>query len=61
MVESLHSQWAMSSTFDSPEEMDFYFAQLQVLKEKGGMARAEMERLAQEALEMWRNDNDLPF
>lgn len=49
------------SAFNSPEEKDIYLAKLNELKETGGMNRTEMERQAQEFVEQWRKDHDLPF
>ena len=52
---------AKKSAFNSPEEKEVYLARITELKEKGGMARSEMERLAEETLSQWRQDHDLPF
>jgi hypothetical protein len=52
---------AKSFTFNSPEERQVYFARMNELKEAGGVSRVEMERLAQDAVEQWRKDHDLPF
>jgi hypothetical protein len=48
------------STFTTPEEKDIYLARLNELKAVGGMSRDDMERLAMEAVEKWRNSHDLP-
>jgi hypothetical protein len=50
-----------ASTFNSPEEVEIYFEELDRLKAAGGIPREEMERLAREAVEQWRNGHDLPF
>ena len=50
-----------TNTFNNKEERDIYFARLNELKAQGDMARDEMERLSQDAVEQWRNDHDLPF
>lgn len=47
--------------FTTPEEKGVYFASLNELKETGGMSRDDMECQAQEHLEQWRVDHDLPF
>lgn len=52
---------AKSFTFNNPQEKEAYYSRLNELKETGGMARPEMERVALEAVEQWRCDNDLPF
>ena len=49
------------SNFTTPEEKEIYLTRLNELKENGGMSRDDMERLAQEHLEQWRIDHDLPF
>lgn len=52
---------ANKSTFSNPEEMEVYLARIKELKEKGGMTRDEIERQAQESVEQWRQNHDLPF
>ncbi|MFZ3208515.1 MAG: hypothetical protein WA140_06745 [Geobacteraceae bacterium] len=52
---------AKKSTFNSPEEKEIYLARLSELKQTGTMTRDEMEQDAQETLEEWRKDHDLPF
>jgi hypothetical protein len=47
--------------FNSPEEREFYYEQLQALKKKGGRSQDEIEILANEALEEWRKCDDLSF
>ena len=41
-------------TFNSPEEREFYYEQIQALKGKGERSKEEIEFLANEALEEWR-------
>ena len=52
---------AKKSTFNSPEEKEIYLACLNELKQLGPMTRDEMERQAEETLEKWRQNHDLPF
>ena len=52
---------AKKSTFSNPEEMTVYLTRMKELKEKGGMNRDQMERQAEEDLEQWRRNHDLPF
>lgn len=52
---------AKKSGFNSPEEKEVYLDRIKELKETGGMTRDEMEQNAQETLEQWRQDHDLPF
>ena len=47
--------------FNSPEEREFYYEQIQALKGKGERSKEEIEFLAHEALEEWRKCDDLPF
>ena len=49
------------STFNSPEEREFYYAQMEALEEEGGRSPDEIELLAHKALEEWRKCDDLPF
>ena len=48
------------SAFSTPEEKEIYLARINELK-PSGMTRTEMERLAMQAAEQGRKDNDLPF
>jgi hypothetical protein len=49
------------STFNSPEEREFYYEQLEALKKEGGRSPDEIELLAHKALEEWRKYDDPPF
>ena len=49
------------STFNYPEEREFYYEQLEALKKEGGRSQDEIECLAHKALEEWRKCDDLPF
>jgi hypothetical protein len=48
-------------TFSTSEEKEVYFAKLNELKGRDDLSRFAMERLAQEHLDQWRVDHDLPF
>ena len=50
-----------AATFRSPEEREFYLSELKALKRAGGKSLEEMERIAQESVECFRNSHDLPF
>jgi|GEM_PF-3874027 len=54
------TQVSYQSTFNSPEEMEFYFETLGRLQ-KEGKSRKEAVRLAHEALEEWTKLDDAPF
>ncbi|NTW99245.1 MAG: hypothetical protein HGB35_04820 [Geobacteraceae bacterium] len=49
------------SSFTTPEEKEVYLAKMNELKGIGGMSRDEMELLAQESVEDFRKNHDLPF
>jgi hypothetical protein len=49
------------STFNSPEEREFYYSQMEALEEEGERSPDEIEFLAHKALEEWRKCDDLPF
>jgi len=55
------AQVQVQSTFNYPEEREFYFEKLQALKDEGGRSRAEIVRLAHDALEEWRKYDETPF
>jgi len=55
------AQGQVQSAFNYPEEREFYFEKLQALKDEGGRSRAEIVRLAHDALEEWRKYDETPF